>query len=47
MAVGLVIFSKAIAFKAKAKNSRPRPQNPKAKKCNLALGPRINIPVFR
>jgi len=30
MAVGLVIFSKAGAFKAKAKNSKPRPENPKA-----------------
>jgi len=32
MAVGTVIYSKARAFKAKAKNSRPRtrPENPKA-----------------
>ena len=27
MAVGLVIYSKARAFKAKAKSSRPRPEN--------------------
>jgi len=32
IAVGLVIYSKARAFKAKAKSSRPRPENPKAKK---------------
>jgi len=32
MAVGLVIYSKTTAFKAKAKSSRPRPDNPKAKK---------------
>jgi len=32
MAVGLVIYTKARAFMAKAKNSRPRPENPKAKK---------------
>jgi len=33
IAVGLVIYSKATAFKAKtiAKSSRPRPENPKAK----------------
>jgi len=33
MAVGLVIYSKATAFKAKAKakSSRPRPENHKAK----------------
>ena len=35
IAVGLVIYSKARAFKAKAKakarSSRPRPENPKAK----------------
>jgi len=35
MAVGLVIYSKARAFKAKAKNSRPRPENSKAKKFGL------------
>jgi len=31
MAAGLVIYSKARAFKAKAKSSRPRSENPKAK----------------
>jgi len=30
MAVGLVIYSKAREFKAKAKNSRPRSKNSKA-----------------
>jgi len=35
MAVGLVIYSKARAFKTKAKSSRPRPENPKAKKFGL------------
>jgi len=35
MAVGLVIYSKARAFKAKAKSSRSRPENPKAKKFGL------------
>jgi len=37
MAVGLVIYSKVRAFKAKAKSStpRPRPENPKAKKFGL------------
>jgi len=35
MAVGLVIYFKARAFKAKAKTSRPRPENPKAKKFGL------------
>jgi len=37
MAVGLVIYSKARTFKAKAKNSRPRPENCKvnAKKFGL------------
>jgi len=34
MAVGLVIYSKAKAFKAKAKSSRPRLENPKAKAKN-------------
>jgi len=33
MAVGLVIYSKARTFKAKS--SRPRPENPKAKKFGL------------
>ena len=37
MAVGLVIYSKARAFKAKAKSSRPRPWNPKAKAKKLRL----------
>ena len=31
MADGLVIYSKARAFMAKAKSSRPRPEYPKAK----------------
>jgi len=31
MVVGLVIYFKARAFKAKTKSSRPRPENPKAK----------------
>jgi len=33
MAIGLVIYSKARAFEAKAKpkSSKPRPENPKAK----------------
>jgi len=31
MAFGLVIYSQARAFKAKAKNSRPRPENPMTK----------------
>jgi len=35
MAVGLVIYSKARAFKAYAKSSRPRPENAKAKKFGL------------
>jgi len=35
MAVGLVIYSKARALKAKAKSSRPRPENPNAKKFGL------------
>jgi len=35
MAVGLVIYSKARAFKTKAKSSRPRPENPKVKKFGL------------
>jgi len=33
MAVGLVIYSKAVAFKANAKSSMP--ENPKAKKFGL------------
>jgi len=33
MAVGLVIYSKVRAFKAKS--SKPRPENPKAKKFGL------------
>jgi len=33
VAFGLVIYSKATAFKAKS--SRPRPENPKAKKFGL------------
>ena len=33
MAVGIVIYSKTRAFKAKS--SRPRPKNPKAKKFDL------------
>jgi len=39
MAVGLVIYSKARAFKAeaKAKSSRPRPENPKAKAKKFGL----------
>jgi len=35
IAVGLVIYSKARAFKTKAKSSRPRPENPKTKKFGL------------
>jgi len=31
MAGGIVIYSKARAFKVKAKNSRPRPENSKVK----------------
>jgi len=31
MVDGLVIYAKDTAFKAKAKNSRPRPDSPKAK----------------
>jgi len=42
MAVGLVIYSKAIAFEAKS--SRPRQRIPRPR--NLSLRPRINIPVF-
>jgi len=45
MAVGLVINSKARAFKAKAKSSRLRPENTKTR--NLALRPRINISAGR
>ena len=37
MAVGLVIYYKAGAFKAKAKSSRPRPENPKAKAKEFGL----------
>ena len=39
MLVGLVIYSKARAFKAKAKSSRPRsrPENPKAKANKFGL----------
>ena len=39
MAVGLVIYSKATAFKAKAKakSSRPRPENHKAKAKKFGL----------
>jgi len=35
MAVGLVIHFKTRSFKAKAKSSRPRPENIKAKKFGL------------
>ena len=35
MTVGLVIYSKARAFMARAKSSRPTPENPKAKKFGL------------
>jgi len=37
MKIGLVIYSKARAFKtkAKAKSARPRPENPKAKRFGL------------
>ena len=35
MAVGLIIYSKARAFKAKS--SRPRPENPKAKAKKFVL----------
>jgi len=35
MAVGLVIYFKAGAFKAEAKSSKPRPENPKAMKFGL------------
>jgi len=35
MADGLVNYSKARAFKAKARHSRPRQDNPKAKKFGL------------
>jgi len=37
MAVGPVIYSKARAFKAKAKSSRPRPGNTKAKATKFGL----------
>ena len=36
-AAGLVIYSKARAFKAKVKSSRPRPENPKAKAKKFGL----------
>jgi len=39
MAVGLVIYSKARAFKAKANSSRPRPENPKVKVKAKKFGP--------
>ena len=48
MAVGLVIYSKVRAFKAKAKSSRPRPrpENPKAKKFGLkARDVKVSRPV--
>jgi len=35
IAVGLAIYSKTRSFKAKAKSSRPRPENLKAKKFGL------------
>ena len=55
MAVGLVIYSKARAYKAKAnananaKSSMPRLENrkAKAKKFILRPRPRINIPEYR
>jgi len=49
MAVGLVIYSKARTFKAKAKSSRPRPENRKAnaKKFGLNAQSRINIPDYQ
>jgi len=37
MAVGLVIYSRARAFKAHAKSSKPRPENLKAKKFGLKV----------
>jgi len=37
MAVGLVLYSKARAFKAKATSSRPRPENMKAKATKFGL----------
>jgi len=37
MAVGLVIYSKARAFMAKAKSPRSRPENPKAKAKKFGL----------
>jgi len=37
MAVGLVIYSKAKAFKAKAKNSRLKPENSKVKAMKFGL----------
>ena len=37
MADGLVIYSKARAFKAKAKSLRLRPENPKAKAKKFGL----------
>jgi len=41
-AVGLVTYSKVRAFKAKAKSSRPRPENPKAKAKKSGLRTKAN-----
>ena len=43
MVVGLVIYSKARAFKAKAtaKSSRPRPEDPKAKAKKFGLKAKV------
>jgi len=37
MADGFVIFAKVRAFKTKTMNSRPRPDNPKAKATKFGL----------
>jgi len=42
MAVGLVIYSKARAFKTKTKSSRTRPEHPKAKAKKFGLRAKAN-----